>query len=144
MVLFFSKSSLVAARVQKQENQEQKQHRLCAVKSPDWVLTMSVYAVILLHLFSVNLQFHFCLGLITVRPYLKYTEVTTLSEHCSSNNIRQCVRFIYWLSFFVSVCIHTIAFFVYDKLLLHCHYYCIMSCYSRVLNIYRGKNIIIT
>ena len=100
--------------------------------SPNFVFTMSVSAVIFFRLLSDNVKFHCCLALILIRPYFKYTEVTTLSEHFSISNIR---RFFYWflfLSMFASI---ILLCFIYANLMLNCRYCCIALCSSRVLNI---------
>ena len=98
----------------------------------------------LFRLLSANLQFNFCLALIPILPYFKSTEVTKLSEHCSSNNIRRWIWFICWLRFWYMFASIILLCFIYSNLLLHCNYYCITMFSSCVSNIYKGKNIIRT
>ena len=68
--------------------EKQKYQRVRAVRLPECLFTMSVSAVLFFHSFFANIQFHWCSALISIGAYFKYTEGTTLSEHCSSDIIR--------------------------------------------------------
>ena len=97
----------------------------------------------LFYLFSADLQSNYCLALVPIRLYFIYTEVIKLSEHCSKDNIRRWVWFIYWLLFWYLFASILFICFIYSNLLLHGRCYCITMFSSCLLNIYRGKIIII-
>ena len=86
---------------------------------------------------------------IDVRLFFRYTcilnlnklkhhqNTTTLTEFDGGNDLSiDCVFFLF--ASIILLC------FIYANWLLHCHYYCITMCYSRISNIYRDKPIIRT